>query len=93
MDLELVKFIFSSAFLVLLLVKQHLDGTKIQNHFCESKDVFKAMPKVTEASVDCLRRLHEQMQFLAQKLELLTQGLEGAQNRTFRDAGSDGKEL
>ena len=81
MDLELLKFIVSIAFLALLLIKQHLDGGKIERQYFESKDVFKSMPRVTEASVDCLRRLHEQMVYMTRKMESLNVALEAVADK------------
>ena len=84
MDLELLKFLLSIAFLALLLLKQYIDGCKSERQISESKDVFRTMPKVTEASVECLRRLHEQMVFMTRKMESLNQALECVADRMSR---------
>ena len=76
MDLELWKFIFSTAFLVLLLIKQHFDGSKLSERYFESTNIFRLMPKISESTVSCQSELLTQMRLLTQKMEAIKTSLE-----------------
>ena len=41
MDLEVARFVSSTIFLVLLLVKQYVDGLKLSRQYGEAVDVFR----------------------------------------------------
>ena len=75
MDLELLKFLVSTAFLTLLLVKQHIDSGKSERVHAESKDVFRAMPRFTESAVHCHTELVNLIRILATKVERIADGV------------------
>ena len=70
MDLELIKFIVSTAFLALLLVKQMLDSRKFQDQHGDAVEVFRAMPKLTDTYCATLNELQREMRLMAAKMDL-----------------------
>ena len=76
MDLELMKYLVSIAFILLLLMKQYFDGIKLDRRHGEATEVFRAMPKLTESAVSCQTELCQQMRLMTRQMEALKLSLE-----------------
>ena len=71
MDLEILRFIVSTSFLLLLLWKQNRDGIKIEQRFFDGAMALRAMPRIAEATVEAQAEMLTQMRLVTKRLEAM----------------------
>ena len=76
MDLEIMRFAVSTAFLLLLLWKSHRDGARLEERHYEAAMAFRTMPRIAEANVQSQVEILTQMRLLTAKMELIRESLE-----------------